>query len=212
MAARHPDETASVNHSWHAPLRTGPISVNIVTKLTGEGWDTAVVQLGTWVAAHFTKLEHLIHDFDGDADQMPFLPLIIVQGHDWYFLAASRGKYGQTNIWLNEGIGSTSNALGVYQIITTIQYLARWTETVYRPWFYTNALGMQLRGTEAPATATTGATAGAASTNLEDKQDQQKESKWSQGRRSSKTSSRKSRNYLVDARRRQYHHQAARRQ
>ena len=96
MAARHPDETASVNHSWHAPLRTGPISVNIVTKLTGEGWDTAVVQLGTWVAAHFTKLEHLIHDFDGDADQMPFLPLIIVQGHDWYFLAASRGKYGQT--------------------------------------------------------------------------------------------------------------------
>ena len=96
MAARHPDMTASVNHSWHTPLLTRPIGINIETKRTGDGWDTAVVQLGIWVAAQFVKLEQLIHDFDADPNQIPFLPIVVVQGHEWYFLAASRGDFGQT--------------------------------------------------------------------------------------------------------------------
>ncbi|KAI9755117.1 MAG: hypothetical protein M1815_005209 [Lichina confinis] len=163
MAARHPDMTASVNHSWHTPLLTRPIGINIETKRTGDGWDTAVVQLGIWVAAQFVKLEQLIHDFDADPNQIPFLPIVVVQGHEWYFLAASRGDFGQTNIWSKRFIGSTSDTLGVYQIVVTIQYLARWADTVYRPWFYTNALGMQLPQTEAPAAASPGASGAAAS-------------------------------------------------
>jgi hypothetical protein len=38
--------------------------------------------------------------------------------------------------------GTTLSRLGAYQIIMTIQYLAHWSHTVYRPWFLRNALGM----------------------------------------------------------------------
>ncbi len=38
--------------------------------------------------------------------------------------------------------GTTSSLLGVYQIIATLQYLAHWSHTVYRPWFRRYALGM----------------------------------------------------------------------
>lgn len=96
MAARNPDWVPSVNHTWHTPLQTRPISVNIETKRTGEGWDTALVQSAVWVAAQFTKLEQLIKEVDGDVKTIPFLPIIVIQGHDWYFLAASRGECGGT--------------------------------------------------------------------------------------------------------------------
>jgi hypothetical protein len=109
MAARQPpDVTPSVNHTWHDPLLTRPISVSVETKRTGEGWDTAVMQSGVWVAAHLTKLQQMVaaadvDDDDGgnsaDADgalQLPTLPLLVAQGHNWYFLAASRGDVGQT--------------------------------------------------------------------------------------------------------------------
>lgn len=33
--------------------------------------------------------------------------------------------------------------LGVYQIIATIQYLAYWGKTVYRPWFLKAVLGLR---------------------------------------------------------------------
>ncbi len=38
--------------------------------------------------------------------------------------------------------GTTASRLGIYQIVTTLQYLAHWTQTVYRPWFLRNALGI----------------------------------------------------------------------
>jgi hypothetical protein len=41
--------------------------------------------------------------------------------------------------------GSTSSRLGAYQIVATLQYLAHWTHTVYRPWFMRNALGVSDR-------------------------------------------------------------------
>lgn len=98
MATRNPNpnDIPSVNHTWHAPLQTRPISVNIETKRTGEGWDTAMVQSAIWVAAQFAKLEQLVTDLDGDVETIPFLPIIVIQGHDWYFLAASRGENGET--------------------------------------------------------------------------------------------------------------------
>ncbi|KAI9783479.1 MAG: hypothetical protein M1816_001361 [Peltula sp. TS41687] len=95
MAARRPYETSSVNQTWHSPLLTRPIGVNIETKRSGEGWDSALVQSGIWLAAQFARLEQLVQSF-GDLDSIPFLPVIIIQGHDWHFLAASRGENGQT--------------------------------------------------------------------------------------------------------------------
>jgi hypothetical protein len=112
MAARQPpDVTPSVNHTWHDPLLTRPISVSVETKRTGEGWDTAMMQSGVWVAAHLTKLQQMVaavaddDDDDGDGTEpetalpLPTLPLLVAQGHNWYFLAASRDDDGQTVRW-----------------------------------------------------------------------------------------------------------------
>ena len=96
LAARKPYDVTSVNHTWHAPLITRPISVNIETKRSGEGWSAAAMQLGIWVGAQFSKLEQLVNDIGQGIQMIPFLPLIVVQGHDWYFLAASQGENGQT--------------------------------------------------------------------------------------------------------------------
>lgn len=96
MAARHPNETPTVNHTWHDPLLDRPMSVSIETKRTGEGWDTAMLQSGVWMAAQLAKLKQLIDEVDGDTSTIPVLPLLVAQGHDWYFLAAGLGHAGQT--------------------------------------------------------------------------------------------------------------------
>lgn len=97
----------SVNHTLHEPLRWCPIGVSIETKHTGQNWDDAMVQVGVWTAAQFNKLEELINETDELSKQqgflrekskisLPFLPIIIVQGHDWHFLAAVRNPDQQT--------------------------------------------------------------------------------------------------------------------
>jgi hypothetical protein len=35
-----------------------------------------------------------------------------------------------------------SSCLSTYQIVLTLQYLAHWSNTVYRPWYWRNALGL----------------------------------------------------------------------
>jgi len=96
IAAHHPLDTASVNHTYHAPLRTKPISVNIETKLTGQHWNSAVVQLGVWMAAQFKKLEQMVTEANGELSSLPFLPAIVIQGHDWNFLAVTLDKDRRT--------------------------------------------------------------------------------------------------------------------
>jgi len=97
----------SVNHTLHEPLRWHPIGVSIETKHTGQNWDDAMAQVGIWTAAQFTKLEELVKDADeisgkheilrdGSKVQLPFLPIIIIQGHDWNFLTAIRDPGKQT--------------------------------------------------------------------------------------------------------------------
>lgn len=97
----------SVNHTLHDPLRCCPIGVSIETKHTGQNWDNAMTQVGIWTAAQFNKLEELVTETDKFSAQqglsrdksessLPFLPVIIVQGHDWHFLVAVRDPGQQT--------------------------------------------------------------------------------------------------------------------
>lgn len=79
----------SVNHTLHSPLRIRPIGVNIETKLTGTGWDAANIQIAIWVAAQFTRLEQLLLAGGGEHCVLA-LPVIIIQGHNWNFLAVTR--------------------------------------------------------------------------------------------------------------------------
>lgn len=162
----------SVNNTLHEPLRCCPIGVSIETKLTGENWDEAMAQVGIWTAAQFNKLEELIAEADKISDQqgfsrdksepsLPFLPIIIVQGHDWHFLVAVRNPGQQTvsvqiqsffyirsivdaiqRLYHKITFGSTASPLGVYQVIVTIQLLACWVRDHFTEWFERSCLNL----------------------------------------------------------------------
>ena len=101
----------SINHTLYTPLRRRPISVNIETKRTGEDLRDAQYKIQIWCAAQFAKIEELIRErrelrqtaendqnesCDGDGMEPPFLPGIIIQCHDWNFVAAVRGTSKKT--------------------------------------------------------------------------------------------------------------------
>ncbi|KAH7309057.1 hypothetical protein B0I35DRAFT_482797 [Stachybotrys elegans] len=119
-----PTETPSINHTGYGALKTHPIGLSIETKLQGEGLSIAEAQLLTWHANQWRMLDRLTAN---TAPRMPppdFLPGIIVQGNDWLF-----------TLWSNQMIGSTSEPLGMYQIVCVLQFLMSWIKDTYWPWF-----------------------------------------------------------------------------
>jgi hypothetical protein len=143
LAQRCSSEYFSVSHTSYAPLQSRPIGISIETKLTGEKWEDAMLQIEIWAAAHFSKLEELMRDaaIEDDEDEtteapsLPFLPMIVVQGHDWNFLAAVRNAGKRTCVYHKVTFGSTNSLLGVYQVVCTVQLLAAWVRDSYTAWF-----------------------------------------------------------------------------
>lgn len=77
----------SINHTALDPLRSFPIYLGIETKKYGGDLRKADLQLCLWQAAQWT----LLTGQAGDAISiLPFLPGIIVQGHEWKFIATTR--------------------------------------------------------------------------------------------------------------------------
>lgn len=131
-----------INHTDYLPFRNRPIAVTIETKRRGAGQlADAELQLGTWHAAQWKLLEALVAQAGGTFAGLPFLPAILVQGHDWSFAATTR-EGQNTVLWLEKGFGSTSSSLGVYKTVWGLQRLARWASEVYWPWFRKNALNV----------------------------------------------------------------------
>lgn len=92
-------KTLSINQTTHPPLIAAPIALSIETKRPGEDWDAAQLQLGIWVSSQLNRLEQLVHhSWEKDwREHLPeFLPLLVVQGTEWNFLAATRDAGGQT--------------------------------------------------------------------------------------------------------------------
>lgn len=139
----------SVNQTNANHVCFKPIAVSIETKRAAVEEDQAILQLNTWVSAHFAKLDSLIgtHAPNEKAKAevrvkatMPILPLVKVQGHDWKLLIAEK----KTDSILIHGelvIGSTQSHLGVYQILAALRRLAQWVEDEYRPWWIREILG-----------------------------------------------------------------------
>ncbi|RFU73757.1 methyltransferase type 11 [Trichoderma arundinaceum] len=131
-----------INHTEFLPFRNRPIAVSIETKKRGGTQPaTAELQLGTWQAAQWKFLEHLVCLSSGSFDGLPFLPAVVVQGHDWSFVATTR-ENKKTVLWLEKGFGSTTSSLGVYKTVWGLQRLAQWAREEYWPWFKRNALGI----------------------------------------------------------------------
>lgn len=70
--------------------RFRPIAVRIETKVAGNEAD-ATTQLSVWVVAHFKRLQVIIQR-SGVCSEMTVLPLINVQGHQWYITLAVQGE------------------------------------------------------------------------------------------------------------------------
>lgn len=137
-----------INHTNYFPLRERPIALSIETKTTGEGWDDAALQIGIWQAAHWNLLDNFRYDEvyeepseepSEEESQGPsppnfptFLPGIIIQGHDWNLVLATR-EDRKTKIWTKICIGSTNHVTGIYQIICAIQVLRQWAIETYWP-------------------------------------------------------------------------------
>jgi len=145
----------SLNQTFYDPLRYSPIAISIETKIPGEGWDTGLIQLATWASAQHTQLRGLLLQGGKPTTQCLALPLIIIQGHDCYFLimedtqvySVSRRRRRHieadttTESVEQNLIGTTTTLLGTFQIIAALQYLMNWAVEVYRPWFEENVLG-----------------------------------------------------------------------
>ncbi|KAF2135320.1 uncharacterized protein K452DRAFT_303628 [Aplosporella prunicola CBS 121167] len=130
----------SINQTLYTPFKRAPVAISLETKVTGEKWRPAELQVGIWVAAQFKRLQELLEagEKDGDAvEPLPALPLLVIQGRNWHFLMAERrrGQGEQTTIWGPIQFGDSCSKLGVYQIIATLQYLGKWATTEYREWF-----------------------------------------------------------------------------
>lgn len=92
LAARESSTTVSWNHTCYTPLLKRPLAMSIETRLTGRDWNTAKIQMSIWMSAQLNKLEQLVAQDGGGLPELPFLPVIVTQGHEWYFLAATRSE------------------------------------------------------------------------------------------------------------------------
>jgi len=123
---------ASINHTDFAPLRRRPIALSIESKTTGHQLLEAEVQVGVWLAAQWRMLESLSQD--RTAAMPPFLPAIIIQGHDWHFVSTTRS--GEcTTLWAKQTFGSSETVLGIYQVVCVLRYLGQWAAQHYWPSF-----------------------------------------------------------------------------
>ncbi|KAF5023713.1 hypothetical protein F66182_4217 [Fusarium sp. NRRL 66182] len=120
-----------VNHTAFHPLAYNPISLSIETKRYGGDLRRAHVQMAAWHASQWTFLESQAQDA---VSKLPFLPGIIVQGHEWKFIASTRNNK-ETTLWSSSQFGDTLSVVGVFQIVAGLYRLRRWSVDVYWPWY-----------------------------------------------------------------------------
>ncbi|KAL8783493.1 MAG: hypothetical protein Q9213_004589 [Squamulea squamosa] len=130
----------SWNHSTSNGVRSTPIASNIETKAPGKSWTDGKAQIAIWTAALFKRLALLKQPGQGRFD-IPAMPLLIAQGHDWYFLVVSQqfhpvSKKRTTTIWQKIDIGNTRNCFDAYKLIAVLHRVMEWAFKVWRPWFH----------------------------------------------------------------------------
>ncbi|KAI0904056.1 hypothetical protein F4823DRAFT_616386 [Ustulina deusta] len=123
-----------INHTDYLPLRRRPIVLSAESKRPGEGYKDAQIQLSVWQAAQWALLESLLASRTTQPALIPFLPALIIQGHEWSFAATTKsGRH--TVLWVKQAIGGTDTVLGVFQIIHALRYIAAWIRETYWPWY-----------------------------------------------------------------------------
>jgi hypothetical protein len=131
------DIAPTINHTNASYLRFNPIAVSIETKRSGEDEETANVQLGLWVCAHFTKLRQMIPE--GIA--IPPLVLVLVQGYSWRMMIADSPNEKGIVLFRYQEMGATDRVLGTCKLVASIQRIAQYVYMEYAEWFTEHVLG-----------------------------------------------------------------------
>ncbi|KAL7919192.1 hypothetical protein ACQKWADRAFT_301975 [Trichoderma austrokoningii] len=156
--------TLSINHTDFYPLQFRPLLLSIETNKPGVEWEKARLQIGVWHASQWAFLrwtvgQNLIRqrltqsadppttDEGGEfkaeklaaLSKLAFIPGIIVQGNDWYFVFSTYDN-GKTHVYASCFFGSTKNLKQIYSIIAGVRELTAWARDVYLPWFKENIL------------------------------------------------------------------------
>lgn len=123
-----------INHTDYHPLRQRPIVLSAKSIEPSGSYKDAQRQLGVWQAAQWALLEDLLQSSATQSALIPFLPALIIQGHEWSF--ASTTKSGRhTILWVGQTIGRTNSVLGIFQIIHALRHIAAWIRDTYWPWY-----------------------------------------------------------------------------
>ncbi|KAI1260469.1 hypothetical protein F5Y18DRAFT_254190 [Xylariaceae sp. FL1019] len=143
-----------INQSLYRPLRLSPIACSIETKRE-LNLANPLVQLGTWVAAWHKRMgilrEYLLDTVDDLRSQrstedarIPTTLLVKVVNHDWtIYFVCDRGNH--IDVCGPQKIGSTSNMMDIYVLLTSLEAIKDWIETTFREgletWFMCENLG-----------------------------------------------------------------------
>ncbi|KAI1117666.1 hypothetical protein F5Y14DRAFT_320234 [Nemania sp. NC0429] len=128
------EERDFINHTDYLPLRRRPIALSAKSTNPGEGYTDAQIQLSAWQAAQWALFESLLGSRATQNTLIPFLPALIIRGHEWFFAATTKsGRH--TVLWVQKAIGATDSVLGVFQIIHALRYIAAWIREIYWPWY-----------------------------------------------------------------------------
>lgn len=131
----------TINHSDSGSLCSCPIGLSVEVKSPGGDMMTADLQMGTWHAAQWRSL-----GLGVSATSIEFLPGILVQGHDWFFVATvppadhASGSRAHPTFYTKIRLGSTDQADSVCKIIAALLHLVRWLEQRYWPAFQKQVL------------------------------------------------------------------------
>ncbi|KAI1145601.1 hypothetical protein F4825DRAFT_238258 [Nemania diffusa] len=130
-----------INQSFYLPLQLSPIACSIETK-SELNLANPLVQLGTWVAAWHKRMrilrKYLLDTVDELSSQksaenarLPTTLLIKVVNHDWrLYFVCDRGNC--IDVCGPLEIGSTSNLMNIYILLTTLEAIKDWIETTFR--------------------------------------------------------------------------------
>ncbi|KAK9787720.1 putative methyltransferase type 11 [Seiridium cardinale] len=141
-----------VNQTEYPSVALSPIAVSIETK---ANVDDARVQLGIWIAAWHKRMYDLRARASGDRitswtrpdtanPALVSTPQILVERHRWeLYFACDRGQ--RIELIGPVHLGSTSSLVGAYALISCLEAVKGWVETVFaeqaEAWFRSGVAG-----------------------------------------------------------------------
>lgn len=134
----------SINHTDLGNFCKHPIALSIETKRPAEHGDKATLQMGTWHSSQWRSLRY--NRNCSSPQSIEFLPGVIVQGHDWQFVATILDESGKARLLRTVRLGGTESELTVYSLVMALQRLRRWIKEVYWPAFVSDMLKDSLPG------------------------------------------------------------------